>query len=136
MYEVNDMRKKNELLTKGEESLMELFWDASEPLTSMQLSERTDAFNDSYIHKLLKSLLAKNIIKVEGLVASGKQYARAFQPMMTREEYAAEVMCELGIRGEKAIAKVVVAMVKASEESSKDVLVKQLESMVQELKGK
>ena len=24
------MRKKNELLTKGEESLMELFWDASD----------------------------------------------------------------------------------------------------------
>lgn len=130
------MRKKNELLTKGEESLMELFWDASEPLTSMQLSERTDEFNDSYIHKLLKSLIAKNIIEVEGVVPSGKQYARAFQPTMTREEYAAKVMCELGIRDEKAIAKVAVAMVKAAEESSKDALVEQLESMVQELKRK
>nr|WP_305147434.1 BlaI/MecI/CopY family transcriptional regulator [Butyricicoccus faecihominis] len=122
------------MLTKGEESLMELFWSAEKSLTSMQVAEMTDEFNDSYIHKLLKSLLAKKIIKVDGLVSSGKQYARAFTPILSKEEYAARVMYSLGIRDQKALAKVAVAMVNKSEDNDIKALVQELECIVDKLK--
>ena len=50
------MRNKAFELTKGEEVLMELFWSANRPLTSMEICEMTDEFNDSYVHKLLTTL--------------------------------------------------------------------------------
>lgn len=131
------MRKKSFDLTKGEESMMEIFWDADSPLTIMEVSRLTDEFNDSYIHRLVKSLEKKEMLKVVGLQKSGKQYARQFFPAMTREEYGAIVMGNLGIQGEKALAQVAVAMVKRMDnDTQKDraMLIRELESIVEELK--
>ena len=131
------MRKKSFDLTKGEESMMEIFWDADSPLTIMEVSRLTDEFNDSYIHRLVKSLEKKEMLKVVGLQKSGKQYARPFFPAMTREEYGAIVMGNLGIHGEKALAQVAVAMVKRMDnDTQKDraMLIRELESIVEELK--
>ena len=130
------MRKKSFDLTKGEESMMEIFWDADSPLTIMEVSRLTDEFNDSYIHRLVKSLEKKEMLKVVGLQKSGKQYARQFFPAMTRE-YGAIVMGNLGIQGEKALAQVAVAMVKRMDnDTQKDraMLIRELESIVEELK--
>ena len=132
------MRKKSFELTKGEETMMELFWSAERPLTSMELCEMTDEFNYSYVHRLLTALQNKGMLEVEGLCKSGKQYARTFIPTITREEYAALVMKQLGIKDEKALAKVAVAMVKTSDndsEKDKKELVDLLESMVEQLKN-
>ena len=131
------MRKKSFDLTKGEETMMEIFWDADSPLTIMEVSRLTDEFNDSYIHRLVKSLEKKEMLKVVGLQKSGKQYARQFFPAMTREEYGAIVMGNLGIQGEKALAQVAVAMVKRMDnDTQKDraMLIRELESIVEELK--
>ncbi len=132
------MRKKEFELTRGEETLMELFWDAGRPLTSMELSKMTDEFNDSYIHRLLNSLEKKEMLQVSGLVKSGKQYARAFVPAMTREEYAAFVMKKLGIREKKSFAQVAVALLGKSEEQSeaeKQELIAELEKIVEQVKN-
>lgn len=132
------MRKKTFELTKGEESLMELFWNTDHPLTSMEISKKTDEFNDSYIHRLLTALQKKEMLKVDGVIKSGKQYARTFIPTMTREEYGALVMEHLGISDEAALAKVAVAMVQKSGEKQKgekEELVKLLESMIEQLKN-
>ena len=131
------MRKNKFDLTKGEESMMEIFWDADNPLTIMEVSRMTDEFNDSYIHRLLKSLEKKEMLKVVGLQKSGKQYARRFFPTMTREEYGAIVMGNLVIQGEKALAQVAVAMVKRignDTQKDKEMLIRELESIVEELK--
>lgn len=131
------MRKNKFDLTKGEESMMEIFWDADNPLTIMEVSRMTDEFNDSYIHRLVKSLEKKEMLKVVGLQKSGKQYARLFFPTMTREEYGAIVMGNLGIQGEKALAQVAVAMVKRignDTQKDKEMLIRELESIVEELK--
>ena len=56
---------------------------------------------------------------------------------MTREEYGAIVMGNLGIQGEKALAQVAVAMVKRMDnDTQKDraMLIRELESIVEELK--
>ncbi len=135
------MRKKSFELTKGEERIMEFFWDSQSPLTSMDISSMTDEFNDSYIHRLLTSLLKKEMLEVNGIEKSGKQYARKFVPTMTREEYGAMVMKGLGIRDEKALAKVAVALFKKTEgkdkkeETDPNELIKELENIVEQLKN-
>lgn len=132
------MRKKAFELTKGEEVIMELFWDADCPLTSMDICGMTDEFNDSYIHRLLTSLQKKEMLEVNGMVKSGKQYARAFVPAITREQYGAIIMRQIGINDEKALAKVAVAMVRQEsdkQEGGNDELVKQLEDLVEQLKN-
>lgn len=131
------MRKKAFELTKGEEIIMELFWDADRPLTSMDICGMTDEFNDSYIHRLLTSLEKKKLLEVNGMVKSGKQYARAFVPVMTREQYGAFVMRQIGINDEKALAKVAVAMIhenSVNEKGGNEELVRQLEKLVEQLK--
>ena len=135
------MRKKSFELTKGEERIMEFFWDSQSPLTSMDISSMTDEFNDSYIHRLLTSLLKKEMLEVNGMEKSGKQYARKFVPTMTREEYGAMVIEGLGIRDEKALAKVAVALFKkpegtdGKEETDPKELIKELENIVEQLKN-
>ena len=135
------MRKKSFELTKGEERIMEFFWDSQSPLTSMDISSMTDEFNDSYIHRLLTSLLKKEMLEVNGIEKSGKQYARKFVPTMTREEYGAMVIEGLGIRDEKALAKVAVALFKKTEgkdkkeETDPNELIKELENIVEQLKN-
>ena len=131
------MRKKRFELTRGEETMMEIFWDADCPLTTMEISKLTDEFNDSYIHRLVKSLEKMEMLKIVGLQKSGKQYARQFLPTVTREEYGAMVRDNLGIQGEKALAKVAVAMVKRMDDDAKEdreELIHELESIVEELK--
>lgn len=133
------MRKKSFELTKGEETLMEMFWDADHPLASMEICEMTDEFNDSYVHRLLTSLQKKGIIEVNGVVKSGKQYARTFVPKMEREQYAAFVIDKLGIKDQKALAKVAVALVQKSsdkENCDNTELVNELESIVAQMKKK
>ena len=135
------MRKKTFELTKGEERIMEFFWDSQSPLTSMDISSMTDEFNDSYIHRLLTSLLKKEMLEVNGIEKSGKQYARKFVPTMTREEYGAMVMKGLGIKDEKALAKVAAALFKkpegkdGKEETDTQALIKELENIVGQLKN-
>lgn len=135
------MRKKTFELTKGEERIMEFFWDSQSPLTSMDISSMTDEFNDSYIHRLLTSLLKKEMLEVNGIEKSGKQYARKFVPTMTREEYGAMVMKGLGIKDEKALAKVAAALFKkpegtdGKEETDPKELIKELENIVEQLKN-
>lgn len=78
------------------------------------------------------------MLSVSGLVKSGKQYARSFEPTMTREEYAAFVMEKLGIREEKIFAKVAVALTgKASDrgETEKQELIEELERIVEQLRN-
>lgn len=132
------MRKKSFELTKGEERIMEFFWDSPTPLTSMDISSMTDEFNDSYIHRLLNSLLKKEMLEINGIVKSGKQYARKFIPTITREEYGAMVMRDLGIKDEKALAKVAVAMVQQfqnEKDTNTDEIIKELENLVKQLKN-
>lgn len=132
------MRKKSFELTKGEERIMEFFWDSPTPLTSMDISSMTDEFNDSYIHRLLNSLLKKEMLEINGIVKSGKQYARKFIPTITREEYGAMVMRDLGIKDEKALAKVAVAMVQQfqnEKDTNTNEIIKELENLVKQLKN-
>lgn len=126
---------KKEKLTRSEEDLMEIFWEAERPLTSIQLVELGEdhAWKSSYIHIMLKSLEKKEMITICGAIQYGTQYARQFQPLLTREEYAARVAISTGI-SEDSIAQVTIAM--AKQAGNEENLISELEKIIQELKKK
>lgn len=77
-------------LTNSEKELMELLWDAEKPLTSSEIVTRSTecSWKPSYVHLLINSLLKKEMIEVAGFTQATKNYARTFQPTVTREAYA------------------------------------------------
>lgn len=93
------MFQKEKHLTNSEEDLMEIFWEKKEPLTSVEILELSAerSWNGNYIHKMLRSLLKKDMIKICGTVQCGTQYARQFIPAVTKEEYAAKLVMSKGI---------------------------------------
>ena len=78
-------------LTKSEMQIMDVFWEAGEPLSRSDLLERSEhkSWKDSSVHILLNGLLQKGAIVEAGLVKRSKTYGRVFAPTMTREEYFA-----------------------------------------------
>ena len=77
---------------------MEFFWNTERPLTVMEVSQMMNQFNECYIHRLIKSLEKKEMLKVCGMQKSGKQYARQFIPTITREEYGVTLMENWGFK--------------------------------------
>ena len=78
-------------LTKSELEIMDVLWEAGEPLSRADLIERSDgkSWKDSSVHILLNGLLAKNAIREAGFVKRSKTYGRVFALNLTREEYYA-----------------------------------------------
>lgn len=80
-------------LTKSEMEIMDVFWEAQQPLSRSDLLEYRDkSWKDSSIHILINGLLKKGIICEAGVVRRSKTYGRIFEPTMTREEYYAAVI--------------------------------------------
>lgn len=79
-------------LTKSEQEVMELLWDKKIALTTNDIVNMSDtrSWKKSYVHILVNSLLNKNMVKVEGMVKSGKNYARMFSATMTKAEYSVQ----------------------------------------------
>lgn len=78
-------------LTKSELEIMDVLWNAGEPLSRADLLEHSEekSWKDSSVHILLNGLLSKNAIREAGFVKRSKTYGRVFAPNLTREEYFA-----------------------------------------------
>ena len=78
-------------LTKSEMQIMDVLWEANEPLSRADLLTRSEekSWKDSSVHILLNGLLQKEAIREAGFVKRSKTYGRTFEPTLTREEYFA-----------------------------------------------
>ena len=78
-------------LTKSELEIMDVLWNAGEPLSRADLLERSEekSWKDSSVHILINGLLSKDAIREAGFVKRSKTYGRVFAPNLTREEYFA-----------------------------------------------
>ena len=81
-------------LTKSEMEIMDVLWDAGQPLSRSDLLDRGEekSWKDSSMHILLNGLLTKEAIREAGLVKRSKTFGRVFVPTMTREEYFAQTI--------------------------------------------
>ena len=78
-------------LTRSEMEIMDVLWEAGEPLSRSDLLERSEqkSWKDSSVHILLNGMLQKNMIREAGFVKRSKTYGRTFVPTMSREAYFA-----------------------------------------------
>ena len=81
-------------LTRSEMEIMDVLWEAGEPLSRSDLLEKSGekSWKDSSVHILLNGLLQKKAIREAGMVKRSKTYGRIFAPTLTREEYFAETI--------------------------------------------
>lgn len=84
------MKKKIPRVTNSERQILEVLWDEGEALTSSEIVEVSDnrTWKASSVHLLLNSLLNKGMVEVGGFKKTTKNYARTFQPVMSREDYS------------------------------------------------
>ena len=81
-------------LTKSEREIMDVLWKQGEALTSSEIIEVSTnrSWGNTSIHLLLKSLLDKSVIEVDGFKRIAKNYARTFKPTMSYEDYSIKFM--------------------------------------------
>lgn len=124
--------------TVAEEELMNIFWNEDRPLTSVEILELAahKSWKGNYLHKMLHGLQKKGFIEVCGTVQYGKQYAREFTPIITREEYAANLLSWQGVNA-SSFAKIAMALVKRGKKDEKpnEKLILELEKMIAQLKN-
>ena len=84
------MKRKIPRITNSEKQILEVLWDRGEALTSSEIVEVSDdrTWKASSVHLLLNSLLNKGMVEVGGFKKTTKNYARTFQPVMSREDYS------------------------------------------------
>lgn len=84
------MNKKIPKITASEKEILEVLWDQQDPLTSSEIVDVSEnrTWKASSVHLLLNSLLKKGFVQVAGFKKTTKNYARTFEPSMTREEYS------------------------------------------------
>lgn len=101
-------------MTKSEKQLMELLWSVDEPLTSVEIVNQSvdKTWKDSYIHIMLRSLLKKEMIKVDGVELVCKNYARKFAPTMTKDEYIVKTLIGEKVWSKDTVPPLLVAFVK------------------------
>ena len=78
-----------EYMTKSETQVMNVLWRSDKPLSCSEIVELSDdkTWKDSYVHSLLKSLMKKDIVKIEAFELVSRGYARKFAPKLSYDEY-------------------------------------------------
>ena len=119
------MKRKIPKITNSEKQILEVLWDEAKPLTSSEIVGVSDdrTWKASSVHLLLNSLLNKDLVEVAGFKKTTKNYARTFQPTMTREEYSINQLRQES----RTLSRLFNALLKDEED---DDLLKELADMV------
>ena len=130
--------KKRNLMNPKEEGLMELLWDEQRPLTTAEIGSvlKGKGWNKSTLFNTIQSLLENEYIKVSGVERNNTQYARQFEYAMSKEEYAALVLTEKGIK-RRALGNIALARTgsSGSDDEADEELIQELENIIKQLRG-
>lgn len=133
--------KNSKLMTQREEDLMEFLWTQENPLTVTEMEEilGKEKWNKVTIFRIVKRLTNKGYLKINGIERNNTQYARKFMPTITKEEYAAVLLSERGIKS-NSLGKIALAMLgtgkrKKTSRDEEEKLVKELEDMITEIRN-
>ncbi len=77
------------MLTKSEKQIMDLLWSVDRPLSCAEIVELSGekTWKDSYVHSLIKSLMKKDVVQIEGFELISRSYARKFSAKLNKEEF-------------------------------------------------
>lgn len=131
--------KNRNLLTEREEKLMEAIWESGIPLTSVEMLALPDisTWNETNLYRTINALLDKKLIRVCGVEQYKTQYARQFEPTLSKEEYVVRIFKDKGMK-RSSIARIAMALVKdeeTDEEGETFELIQQLEHIIKDLRN-
>jgi len=79
-------------LSPKEMELMQILWDAAEPLSRQDILDRAEqrqcTWKPNSVHILLNALLKKGAAQVSGYYLNARKLGRTFEPAISRDEYA------------------------------------------------
>ena len=109
----------NYKLSDREELVLSEFWKDNEVLTTMDLMSRlSNEFEyAAQLHKVINSLLKKELICVCGVIISGKKNTRQFKAIISKEEFAAKMVIQ-SVNDKRCLARVALALVNEISEDN------------------
>lgn len=130
--------KKQGVLNKREEELMNILWAYNEPLTQNEMAERLEeqGWSSVTLFKTVQSLSGAGYLQVVGLEKSAKTYARKFIPAISKEEYYTSILMKNGLDS-GSLANITAAFIGVSKKSEKEKnteVIAKLEEIIEKLR--
>lgn len=92
-------------LSKTEEKIMRVFWNANHPLTVSQVVSTGKTYNISLVQATVSNsmpnLMKQGFLEVDAIVTSGKNYAKSYKAMLSADEYMAAQLKRTLPKGKK-----------------------------------
>lgn len=113
-------------LTKRQEDVMNILWDAKEPIIASEIVKTGTDLNINTVQAALRSLIKKNYIEVAEIVYSGTVLTRSYRAIVKREEVPNETANEIrkALREEDVFARYI-------DEFDDSVLIAKLETIIE-----
>ncbi len=113
-------------LTKRQEDVMNILWDAKEPIIASEIVKTGTDLNINTVQAALRSLIKKNYIEVAEIVYSGTVLTRSYRAVVKREEVPNETANEIrkALREEDVFARYI-------DEFDDSVLLAKLETIIE-----
>ena len=132
--------KKQDVLNKREEELMNFLWAYNEPLTQNEMAERLEeqGWSSVTLFKTVQSLSAAGYLQVAGLEKTAKTYARKLIPAISKEEYYTSILMKNGLDS-GSLANITAAFIGVSKKSEKEKnteVIAKLEEIIEKLRMK
>lgn len=110
-------------LSRKEEEIMDLLWDAKEALGRSEILEaaakREQSWKPNSIHILLNQLIEKQYVMVSGFYLNSRKLGRTFAPTLTRQDYVILRLChdsELAKQAGVSLTKQIAALKEAQKD--------------------
>jgi len=84
-------------LTKTQLNIMQILWNATEPLTIADISAILKISTTS-LSNMVNKLIKKGFIEISGVKRTDNHYSRTLKPLCTKEEYAAKMVSSLNMK--------------------------------------
>lgn len=113
-------------LTKRQEDVMNILWDAKEPIIASEIVKTGTDLNINTVQAALRSLIKKNYIEVAEIVYCGTVLTRSYRAIVKREEVPNETANEIrkALREEDVFARYI-------DEFDDSVLLAKLETIIE-----
>ncbi|MDE6984580.1 MAG: hypothetical protein K2O99_08630 [Lachnospiraceae bacterium] len=133
------MLKKENILNKREEELMNYLWEIKQPLTAGEMAKQLESagWTNITLCRTVQSLSDNGYLEVVGLEKTVKTYARKLMPSLTKEEYYSSMLMSRGINA-NSLADITAALIGASRKTpgEKDAeVIAKLEEIIASLKA-
>lgn len=130
--------KKQDVLNKREEELMNFLWAYKKPLTQNEMAERLEeqGWSSVTLFKTVQSLSGAGYLQVVGLEKSAKTYARKLIPAISKEEYYTSILMKNGLDS-GSLANITAAFIGVSKKSEKEKnteVIAKLEEIIEKLR--